>query len=783
MPAGVEVAYFTIAERTLFWLNSLLTGHGPEQVASRLEKYRSAHHCEITVEAEEGISLEWLKEDYEIARVECFSREQESPCKLQFSYSCKPSNFGGLLEGVVVLQVLAESKPSSEVAGSEPQTAQKLSIAGQATASERAAEALPSELADAEQDAGKETPLGQPVAVENSSITSDVPKGPSSEAAVPRQLRSFAPPAARWPAAPAAQAPATVMPVQRPGAAVQKPDAALVSKFWRELWQRCFPVRRQPNLHTTQPTPMPSPVPTSVTKPPESTVPLWVPKSNGCAARKPANDTRGHALEAPRPQCDGSSPDIGSRAALVVDPVATGSSSEQASRSQVHDASDCRVQDVATGIRPESTKDAAHTVRSLPPSASPAAEEKISTRKGHCAIYFSVDPLTGGNRFGVCCTDDTARHEPSVASGSSGDGPWWTVCTRRGGKVDRRPSKVASWRAAAAGTDVELRRTRTIFGAHERMPLRREDCMGISVSAEMTSCMDATFKVKLKHSEMPASCVTVPSCTVVAKTASEGPRGLESPSHVMERSAADAPVQPEAVSVDIVPQCALLEREVEPGPALLAQDVTADEVILDVKPAAETAFLARDMTADEVILNVKPAAETASTAEAASPHLVPEEMLIPDAESRTPSAQALVSRTVADDGPEALADINATQVAPGPHSGGPEPGGNDAKIIQSSLPHPWAALQAPVQLSSSLNQLVWQVSPPTPAAIADISQKPSEDTAKRQPLGATLLAVASMPPTAAPRRNEVAINEVQVSVPNGSMAPVLIPEQVVMACA
>merc|ERR1719352_631785 len=242
--------------------------------------------------------------------------------------------------------------------------------------------------------------------------------------------------------------------------------------------------------------------------------------------------------------------------------------------------------------------------------------------------------------------------------------------------------------------------------------------------------MDATFKVKLKHSELEASRVTVPPCTVAAKSASEGPRGLECPSHVMERSTADAPVQPEAVSVDIVPQCALLEREVEPGPALLAQDVTADEVILDVKPAAETA----------------------STAEAASPHLVPEEMLIPDAESRTPSAQALVSRTVADDGPEALADINATQVAPGPHSGGPEPGGNDAKIIQSSLPHPWAALQAPVQLSSSLNQLVWQVSPPTPAVIADISQKPSEDTAKRQPLGATLLAVASMPPTAAPRR-------------------------------
>merc|ERR1719506_2617051 len=101
-------------------------------------------------------------------------------------------------------------------------------------------------------------------------------------------------------------------------------------------------------------------------------------------------------------------------------------------------------------------------------------------REGFCAIYFSVDPLTGGNHFGVCCMDESNKPTQAASTIGIGEAPWWTICTRRNGHpVERRPSKIACWRAAAAGSDAELKATCPVSGANERMPLRRQDCVGV----------------------------------------------------------------------------------------------------------------------------------------------------------------------------------------------------------------------------------------------------------------------------------------------------------------
>mmetsp|Transcript_144143 Transcript_144143/g.268542 ORF Transcript_144143/g.268542 Transcript_144143/m.268542 type:complete len:723 (+) Transcript_144143:49-2217(+) len=132
---GVEITpWLVVIDRTLQVVSSWVSGQSPEVLAARAEKYRAWHRCDIVVETSEGLAVDWLREDYEVGRVECYSREKRDLRTTALSYSCKPANFGGLLEGVVTFQLLRVQAKVSEPArcptGPSEASCQSLAVAG-----------------------------------------------------------------------------------------------------------------------------------------------------------------------------------------------------------------------------------------------------------------------------------------------------------------------------------------------------------------------------------------------------------------------------------------------------------------------------------------------------------------------------------------------------------------------------------------------------------------------------------------------------------------------------
>jgi len=749
----VELGYFTLAERTVYWLNTLLTGHGPEAAAARSEKYRSAHHCDVIVEAEDGISLEWLKEDYELGQVECYNRDQDAPGKLQFSYSCKSVNFGGVLEGVVVLELLARPAPNSDTTlpvaeGTAPIDRVALQSAGRAG------------LDEVVSNTNAETP-GLEKACDEVHI-----EGPVTETR-PRRLQSFKssasgvaalqgrrPESQRLPSAsPQAEAtqvarpplevptPSAVVLVVQPAAEEEFPlrRAPSTSKLFTglrcvqaALRRRWCPARRLPVPPTSEP-PHPSPV--------DAVWPSAPTLASAAVAATPGTSAVG---QAPRPPSENRS-DTRIATVSAAPPLPVGipdptQACDSESESVVTDSAAVRetLDDHHTEI------DEAHSHSCAagqgPAVAQCAPQDEGVARAGLCAIYFSVEP-NRGNKFGVCCLDDKSPQYGS-ASEVGGEASWWTVCTRRSSKVERHPSKTACWRASGNGMDEELKASRPVFGAHERMPWRRQDSVGVSVAAEMTSCMDATLKVKLKFAEPIASSTIV----VGSVPRSEPAPGLVD-SIILNREPPSALADARQLALADAEALArkLAERATEQ--ATEDTDLPADPLTLTpehspVAPPPQRALVeqptlsAHSVAAEEVVVDVA---------------------CLPQTPPPLPSAQLQLQLQL-----QAAMGIQATEIrAADTHS-------------PSSPPHPWDALR---QGSSSE---ACCASPPVFTAIPDIDLEALEDASTRRPLGAALLAVASAPPPMSLNPNEAPFDEVQVvSVLTGSGVAIKIPEQVV----
>lgn len=809
MPAGVEVAYFTLAERTLFWINTLLTGHGPEQIASRLEKYRSAHHCELAVEAEDGISLEWHKEDYEISRVECFNRKQEEPSKVQLSYSCKPANFGGLLEGVVVLQVLVE--PKSSISQSEPAPSSGAQ-ADSSALSEPAALPQPPRLAASVAAASIETPERQPAessAAERAQPVLSQMRSPAGaqpplrkETTEPTAIASG--PSGKTSIAPSHQAAAGQthlqgsQPLNAPARAMASPSSSTAAKRNRDnradsaldlakkLWQRCWRPRRQAEPSLAKPAPAPTPPPAPVAAPPVVAAPKLVVLPEREDDTKSATDTAVQASEALPDQRTSThhATDAGPHSSQHVLPV-PGSDEAVSTAARLQDMQQDDSAHVTSGAQagdqqelavPHITSEHASggNVTSLV-AANGAAENLVpqtQPRTAFCAIYFSVDPLNTGNRFGVCCNEDDADASPVSEAG--GDAHWWTVCTRRGGKVERSPAKVACWRASVAGSNAELKASRPVFGAHERMPPRRQCCIDVSVSAEMTSCLDATLKVKLKHCDPVAdTSIIIPSSTVVMADTSllTPPPAL---AELGDSATKVADSQLSRGSQPIVLQRPSSEQATEPGPVLPIRSVGAEEVILDVKPVVNVSA-ASMIEAKAGQVELQEAVEQNAQAQM-------ERNVMTTAVSENPDECCRAKTTLAEpptgvpevvDQTEAAPDLASAQDAHDIKSGSARP---EDKPPPSSLPSPWEVLRgSPLQQT---HRFVWNAIAPERAALTDTEQKPADIALpKAQPLGSTLLTVASTPPLMG--RNDAPVSEVHVTVPDGCGGTITVQEQVV----
>lgn len=796
----MQVAYFTLAERSLFWLNTLVTGHGPEAVAARVEKYRSAHHCDIVVEAEEGILLEWVKEDYEIGRVECFNRDQEGPSKLHFSYSCKPSNFGGLLEGVVCLQLLVHHSKtcgppphsmsisaSSEEVGSTVPTAQaglppaqpslldSAAISASGTVGMQASESLPPEFQKPTIQvvvcADMEGPVVETSAMQYQSWI----RRPSAPAIATHEGPTKAFPSHSCSPSPLPQpCPASPAPPEPPFL-----RAASAAELWAAVRRWC-PIRRPRAPRSTKlPTASSLPLPISTATLPAVTAPKIVTASTtNLAVEKVPGQLGRPPLEASGPSCSSAAhANAPAHSLLQVShsaSSATSSSNALGSAGPGEEAS-ARSADNEQGVHTACSSTAPVAALNVVSEASSSqglsVEEKSPAKEGTCAIYFCVDPYSGGNRFGVSCTDD-AQNLVRQRSAAEGDAIWWNVCSRRNSKAERNPSKVACWHAAAGNSDPELNKSCQIFGAHERMPLRKEDCVGIGVSAEMTSCLDATLKLKFKLADAPLCCQVTACPSVTAETPAAGselvpclsdstvcpPTPLpEALTHgPVERAGGIAGDQPPATLAGLAstlptlaPPEPLWAQLVNPSPVLPAPGVEADEVVLDVKPISNVVAEAEE---------VQPMQEE-----------MQQSLLEPIAATELSDGYATSARSISH---EATIDAESKGFLSVPAD----------KIPQWSLANPWEALRLPPQQPSFM---VWHASPAARPALADISKMASDVATKTQSLGATLLAVASAAPSMGPSANDVQviaeINEVQESTRIRSVEPVLILEKVVTA--
>jgi len=116
--------WIMVVANSIGFLNSWNSLRHDKNKIGNPDEYRRTHHCKVVIETSEDLWFEWAREDYDPARVECYERTQICDQGAAYFYSCKPTNYGGLLEGVVVFNLVLVASSSANTSERDVQAQQ-----------------------------------------------------------------------------------------------------------------------------------------------------------------------------------------------------------------------------------------------------------------------------------------------------------------------------------------------------------------------------------------------------------------------------------------------------------------------------------------------------------------------------------------------------------------------------------------------------------------------------------------------------------------------------------